>query len=398
MPESSSVDEALTGVRRPDTVRVLHVDDDPEFAEVVSLYLERIDESFDVVTESSVDAGLDRLDRESVDCIVSDYDMPTLNGLEFLEAVRDRDATVPFVLFTGKGSEAIASEAISAGVTDYLQKGGGTEQYTILANRISNGVRQARAERETRRGFEAMNAAREGIALLEDDRFVFVNGAYAEIFEYDRDELIGKGWEILYPDEAVDEVREEVLSAVPETGRWRGETINLTASGERIVVDQALTYTDDGTLICLADDVTRERATERELESTRRQFESFVDAVTDYAIFTLDVDGYVTSWNEGARRIKGYEDDEIRGRHISTFYPAEALADGYPDRLLEAALRDGSAEDKGPRVHADGSRFRAHVTITAVFDDDGTHRGFIKVTEDLEDADGTTDAGDDPDG
>ncbi|MFB6281559.1 MAG: response regulator [Haloferacaceae archaeon] len=93
-----------------------------------------------------MDDALSRLRDEPADCVVSDYEMPGKDGLDFLALVRDEHPDLPFILFTGKGSEEIASRAVSAGVTDYLQKGRGTEQYAILANRIRNAVRAARAE------------------------------------------------------------------------------------------------------------------------------------------------------------------------------------------------------------------------------------------------------------
>jgi PAS domain S-box-containing protein len=113
------------------------------------------------------------------------------------------------------------------------------------------------------------------------------------------------------------------------------------------------------------------------------EFHAFVSAVKDYAIFMLDPDGTVVSWNEGAERIKGYEADDIVGEHFSTFYTDADVAADVPDRNLAAAATEGRVEDEGWRVRADGSRFRANVTITAVRGDDGTLRGFTKVTRDV---------------
>ncbi|MFC3958372.1 bacterio-opsin activator domain-containing protein [Halovivax cerinus] len=115
------------------------------------------------------------------------------------------------------------------------------------------------------------------------------------------------------------------------------------------------------------------------------QFDEFVDAVTEYAIFALDPNGFVESWNDGAERIKGFESDDIVGTHFETFYTDEAVAEGVPERNLQAARRLGSIEDEGWRCRADGTRFWANVTITAIRDDDGTLTGFTKVTRDMTD-------------
>ncbi|MDF9747882.1 hybrid sensor histidine kinase/response regulator [Natrinema salsiterrestre] len=128
-------------------ISVLHVDAESNFAEMVARILEREDDRFSVETATNAREGLDYLAENHVDCVVSDYDLPGQNGIAFFEAIRTEHSDLPFILYTGKGSEEVASKAISAGVTDYLQKEGGTDQYTLLANRIRNAVEQYRANR-----------------------------------------------------------------------------------------------------------------------------------------------------------------------------------------------------------------------------------------------------------
>ena len=147
------------------SIRVLHVDDEPEFTDMAASFLEREDERFEVETATSASNGLDRLADSDFDCVISDYDMPGQSGIEFLEAVREEYPDLPFILYTGKGSEEVASDAISAGATDYLQKQTDTSQYTVLANRIANAVDQYRSSRERRRRRERQK--RQSDALLD---------------------------------------------------------------------------------------------------------------------------------------------------------------------------------------------------------------------------------------
>jgi PAS domain S-box-containing protein len=118
---------------------------------------------------------------------------------------------------------------------------------------------------------------------------------------------------------------------------------------------------------------------------TDQSFRLLVETVKDYAIFLLDPQGFVASWNEGARRIKGYASEEIVGRHFSEFYPPQDVAAGKCDFELDVALREGRIEDIGWRVRKDGSQFWANVVITSLHDGSGKHVGFAKVTRDLTD-------------
>jgi PAS domain S-box-containing protein len=166
-------------------VTVLHVDDDPSFGDMVATFLDREAPSFDVHTVDGASDCLEMLSAGGIDCIVSDYDMPRRNGLDLLRQVRESYPDLPFILFTGKGSEEIASEAISAGVTDYLQKETNTEQYTVLANRIKNAVRAAKTRRELEqreREYRAMMDQSPIPTVLFDseNRIVYANPSAAE--------------------------------------------------------------------------------------------------------------------------------------------------------------------------------------------------------------------------
>ena len=120
-----------------------------------------------------------------------------------------------------------------------------------------------------------------------------------------------------------------------------------------------------------------------QINTSEERFRLLVESVKDYAIFLLDPAGHVTSWNQGAERIKGYRADEILGRHFSSFYSTEDILAGRPARGLSTAEREGRYEDEGWRVRKDGTRFWASVVITALRDETGRIRGFAKVTRDL---------------
>ena len=114
-----------------------------------------------------------------------------------------------------------------------------------------------------------------------------------------------------------------------------------------------------------------------------RRFELMVEAITDYAIYLLEPNGFISSWNSGAERIKGYTADEVIGKHFSMFYPPEEAAAGVPDRALAVARTHGRHESEGPSVRKDGSRFWALSVLDAIKDEAGNVIGFAKITRDI---------------
>ncbi|AUX10273.1 signal transduction histidine kinase with PAS domain [Halalkaliarchaeum desulfuricum] len=265
----------------PSRMRILHVDDDVNFAELTATFLEREDDRFAVETATSASEGLEVIADTEVDCVVSDYDMPGRNGIEFLESIRERSSELPFILFTGKGSEEVASDAISAGVTDYLQKERGTDQYAILANRIKNAVEGRRARIQRERQLDAIETAQEGISILDANGvFIFVNEAYADLYGYEREEMIGEHWELIYRDDDVEAIREQVLPEVERTGHWNGITTGLRADGTTFVEDHALARTEQGELVCTVRDVSTQREYVQTIETLHDSAEEILRAQT----------------------------------------------------------------------------------------------------------------------
>ncbi|ELZ42161.1 HTR-like protein [Halorubrum californiense DSM 19288] len=227
--------------RAPDasTVRVLHVDDDPAYLDLTATYLERIDETFEVTSETGVDDAIETLTTAPIDCVVSDYDMPEADGLTLLQRVRDRGVEIPFVLFTGKGSEEIASEAISAGATDYIQKSGGNDQYEVLANRVRNAVDQHRSRVALAASQERLSRFidQSPLGTIEYDdgfRIVRVNPAAEEILGYDESELLGGTWFPLVPESDHRHVAALERDLLSDKGGYQSVNENVRRDGERI--------------------------------------------------------------------------------------------------------------------------------------------------------------------
>ncbi|TKX74705.1 response regulator [Halorubrum sp. GN11_10-6_MGM] len=235
-----------------DRIRVLHVEDDEAFADLTAAHFERIEADIRHETARTVAAAERRCRGDSFEAVVCDYDLPDGTGIDLLERVREDEPELPFILFTGKGSEEVASEAISAGVTDYLQKRGGTDQYEVLVNRVRNAVDRYRLKRQVDRVAAALEAASEPIGVLgADGTYLFVNEAYASVYGSTPRDVVGTHWENFYPEEEVERFTEEVLPQVTDEGHWNGDAVVHGSDGELLRERLALTHTTGGGHVCI---------------------------------------------------------------------------------------------------------------------------------------------------
>jgi PAS domain S-box-containing protein len=206
---------------------------------------------------------------------------------------------------------------------------------------------------------------------------------------YESDEIIGEHFSRFYtPEDRGDEIPRIALETAERKGRFETEGWRVRKDGSRFWASVVIDPIRDGAgdLVGFAKvtrDSTDRRAAEDELRRSEERFRLLVQSVTDYAIYMLDPEGRVSSWNAGAERFKGYLADEIIGEHFSKFYSEEDREAGVPFKALETARTEGRFEAEGWRIRKDGSRFWATVIIDPIRNDSGDLIGFAKVTRDL---------------
>jgi PAS domain S-box-containing protein len=253
-------------------------------------------------------------------------------------------------------------------------------------------LRKARTEDSVEGRFQLLVEAvvDYGIFILDPDGIVVSWNTGAEKVQgYSSREIIGRHFSVFYPPESVATGwPEEELRRAIRFGRLEDEGWRLHKDGRRFWANVAITpiYDSSGTLTGFAKitrDLTERRAQDEALRASEERFRLLVEAVRDYAIFMIDADGVVRSWNAGAQAIKGYRPAEIIGRHFSTFYTPQDQQAGKPERELRTARAEGSVEDEGWRVRKDGTLFWANVVITSVYGANKKLLGFAKVTRDM---------------
>jgi PAS domain S-box-containing protein len=350
-------------------IRVLHVDDQPDFADLTAEALEREDDRLSVETVTSVAEALDWL-TDDIDCVVSDYDMPERNGIDFLQAVREGYPDLPFVLFTGKGSEEVASEAISAGVTEYLEKESGLGQYTVLANRITNAVEQYRAKRalEASQRRLSLFVEQSPLGVIEwDENFevVRLNDAAEEILGYDEAKLRGASWERIVPESEAEQVEDVVDALLRDQGGYRSVNENVRADGDVIVCEwhNRIVTDDDGSVVAVFSqfqDITNRAERERQLERSTARLEALFENSPDM-INIHDTEGNIIDPNRRLCERTGYEASELTELKVwnvdDRIEPAEA-------RELWATMEAGDRHRiESVYRHRDGSTFPVEVHL-----------------------------------
>ncbi|MGC4087740.1 MAG: PAS domain-containing protein [Polyangiaceae bacterium] len=227
------------------------------------------------------------------------------------------------------------------------------------------------------------------IFMLDADGYVSTwNVGAQRIKGYDAEEIVGQHFSKFYPEEQrAQGVPARILQTVRDHGRFEDEGWRVRKDGSRFWASVVITALRDvsGAVVGFAKvtrDLSERRLAEQQIRSSEERLRFLLDAVVDYALYMLDPDGRVTTWNAGAQRLKGYKASEIVGQHFEVFFPPEDIREGKPTRELAIARDVGRFEDEGWRLRQDGSRFWADVIVSPVRDEAGELLGFAKVTRD----------------
>ncbi|MFC4542738.1 PAS domain S-box protein [Halosolutus amylolyticus] len=321
---------------------VLWVDDDPAVRDAAAPALERASDDVTVTVAATVSDARSQLDEraDDVDCVVSGYDLPETNGLDFFETVRERHPGVAFILCPGSGSETIASDAIGAGVTDYVPKQEGRDRPDELATRITSAVPECeersairtRSERELDRYRTLVQTVADPMYMLDDGGTItMVNDAMVALLGYERDWLLGRHISAVFDEEMVERGRKTLYGLLESDDRDRArfEFTFETRDGDRRTGEANLSplRSDDGTYVGsvgVVRDITRHRERERDLS----EYETIVETAPT-KLFVLDADARIVWMN--AKFAAGFE--ESRTDLLGTRFPT-LIDRGYFDEQV----------------------------------------------------------------
>lgn len=385
---------------------VVLVDDSPDVRLYVRACLE-LSGRFAVVAEGGT--GHDAVALAAAhqpDLMVLDVSMPEMDGLEALPRVCAASPGTRVVMFTGFEEEGLGARARELGAVALREKSMSAQRladdltaimsappplaapdHSTRSDRLTETSTVLDEHRERFR--EVFDEAAIGMGTMTlAGQLVRANRALASLVGRPMESLVGTDFHEVLPDDDGHPFAEALGTAIMSNADVVQFEHGLAAkpASARIRTTLAPIRDSHGAALYLfaqLQDVTEQRAAETALRQSEERFRLLVEAVTDYAIFMLDADGRVQSWNAGAQRMKGYTSEEIIGQHFRRFYPAEMQQLEHPEHELMLALRDGRYEEEGWRVRKDGGRFWANVVLTAIHDPQRGHIGYTKVTRDV---------------
>ncbi|HET8959298.1 PAS domain S-box protein [Nocardioides sp.] len=381
---------------------IVVVDDAPDVRNLLKTRL-RLSDRLEVVGEGA--DGFDAVElarQHHPSLMLLDVSMPGRDGLAALPLVLEVSPSTRVVMFSGFDAAGLAEHTRRLGATAFLEKSVPLdeliERLVGLASPGGPGGPGGSAREEPDRAAvpldsvladhlerfrEIFDDAAIGMATLTlDGRVVRVNRHLSHLLGDPPEALVGTPYAEIATGAEVDRALARLRGGGTAVQVEHGVVgrpdlrFQMTASAVLDAMERPLYF------FLQVQDVTGQRVAEQALSRTEQRLRLLVEAVQDYAIFMLDPDGRIVSWNPGAERSKGYTADEIIGQHFRVFYPRDKQDEKHPEHELEIATREGRYEEEGWRIRKDGSRFWAHVTITAVHDDAGELVGFAKVTRD----------------
>lgn len=360
------------------TVTVLFVDDDGAFADIVGDYL-TTEHDFEVYTETNAESALDRLEEDSsISCIVSDYAMPGMDGLSFLEAVKDRHHALPFVMFAGQGSENVASRAIQLGADDYLEKDTGETRYDLLANRIQNCVTVARQQQKLQDLHAAMEHAGHAILVTDvDGTITYANPTMESISGYSLDELRGESPALLKSGEQEEDFYRDLWEMILDGNVWTGEIVNERKDGQQYVIDQTIAPIGEGNkitgFVAINRDITAKKRRERNLAFFEKAIEQIGTGIAAY-----DEEGTIRYANQAYGDMLGITPEGLVGRHITDVNP-QFDADRFDQYWESFTVGETRRRETAHQRLDDGKTFPADTVTTHItIDDEQYHIGTIQ--------------------
>ncbi|MFW6197041.1 MAG: PAS domain S-box protein, partial [Thermoplasmatota archaeon] len=373
-------------------MKILLVDDEVSFLEQAEIFLTNEEERFVIDTSPSAKDAMSKLEENRYDAIISDYQMPNIDGLEFLEIIREeKGLEIPFVIFTGKGREEVAIKALNIGADRYIQKGGDPKsQYGVLAQAVKQEIKHY-MESKKRKEVEAklsslVEASEDPIYIVDRDcNILFANKAELEKTGMRLDEIVNSSFIESHPESDAIEFRERV-NDVLKTGEPKVHEVKHEKNGKyyyRTLSPIKNPSTDEiDRIAVISKDISDRKKMEDDLKESEEKYRKLVETTGDL-IFIHDEKGNIKFVNNAGLEFSGYTEDEVMGKNIMEFLPENEL-----ETLLERKkkrIEEGNQDRQNFEtafINKDGERMEVDIQSTPLIEN-GEFNGELVVARDI---------------
>lgn len=372
-------------------IKVLLVDDEPALVEITKLFLEK-EGGIEVETALLASRALENLKTKTFDAIVSDFEMPEMDGIEFLKTIRNAGDKTPFIIFSGRGREDVLINAINNGADFYLQKGGKPKsQFAELRNMIFQSVKRKNAEKSLRESEERYRAVVESqteliCRFLPDSTIIFANDAFYRYYDLENGAVGKIKFKSHVPKHEAERIKTHLNSLSPEKPYGDIEHIVIMPDGKerwQHWIDRAF-FDDKGNIIeyqSVGRDVTDEKLMHKSLQEKVNYVQALMDTIPA-PVFYRDTHGVYYDCNRAFEELVGFSKSEILGKNIYDFFDKE-LADLYSKKDMEIVQNPHLQQYENQINNAGGERIDVMFSKTARFKADWTVDGIVGVILDI---------------
>jgi PAS domain S-box-containing protein len=366
-------------------IHILHVDDDPSIQEITKLMLQDLSSGFAIDWACCVDEGLKKLASGHYDVVVSDYEMPQKDGLQFLTELRAKNNQTPFILFTGKGREEVAIKALNLGADGYYNKQGNPETvygelvYGILQSVQNNRVEMALHLSEEKFRVYVVDSPVAFFVVNEDGKYVDVNEAACSLLGYSRDELLELGIvNLLFEKDLAFGLKQ--FGELRETGRSRFEVALKKKDRQPVYVILNATRLPDGKLMSFCENITERKKVEEALSNSEAKLMGIVECSSDQ-IFLLDKNLEYLMVNSSLATVLGRSPEEIIGKSIGEVYGL-GTATQFSDNI-KTVFKIGKSMFLEEKMQAQGQELFISSSLNPIKDDLGNVTAVSGIVRDI---------------
>ncbi|RZN45181.1 PAS domain S-box protein [archaeon] len=373
-----------------DAIKILLVDDDEDLLTIAKHLLEKDEPCLSIDVAKDGEAAYALFMKHGYEAVVSDYQMPKMDGLELLRRIRENDAEMPFILFTGKGREEVAIEALNHGANRYIQKKGDpSTQYALLKDAIVKEVRSKRAHealRESEHKFRTFTElAPVAIMIHMDERWVYVNPAAKRLIGRPENDIVGSSiWDIVHPDHRrlIERRRDDWLCGKPEKDEVELKIIcgqEIKWAGMKV---RPITYGDKKAFLVVAIEITERKRAEKALKESENRFQRLIDQAP-MGIVRVDLNENIVEANRAMNDLLGYGPGEIQKKNPRRFvHPADMEIHRKNVRFLLEGKEDNVTYELRI-VTRNGDIKWVRVVSNIVDDDEGRPLFRVSMLEDI---------------